>query len=56
MHARTGRLTDNKNSGGCGRAKHGPRAERQMSFACPASTDGCQERFERKMIRVKQRG
>ena len=56
MHARTGSLTDNKNSSGCGGAKHGPRAEWQVRFACPASTDGCQERFERKMIRVEQRG
>jgi hypothetical protein len=55
VDARTGRLTDNKDSSGYSRAQHWPRAEWQMCLACSASTHGCQERIERRVIRVEQR-
>ena len=56
VHPHAGRLADNEYSGSCSCAQHGPRAKRQMRFACPTSTDSCQERFERRVIRVEQRG
>ena len=56
MHARTWRLADDEDAGGCSRAQYGPWTQRQMRFACTATADGCQQRFKRKIIRVEQCG
>src|SRR4029434_1022234 len=52
VHARTGRLADDEDAGGCSRAQYRPWTQRQMRFACTASADGCQQSLERQMIRV----